>query len=161
MITAKSHSHSLYFSMDSSLSPSKPLTALPSHLMNGHSHASHSSSPLGKTSVKAKELNSLTASIKSSHSGRQPLYLDPDFNELPQTNGQASYPPNEAHKEHEELDSPLAFDVSPRDPRDEDRKPAPLVPSRPASPYTLNPPIDFDGLSWPSECAAHAEPSPG
>lgn len=36
----------------------------------------------------------------------------------------------------------------PRDPRDHATTP---VPSRPASPYTLNPPIDFDGLSWPSE----------
>lgn len=36
----------------------------------------------------------------------------------------------------------------PRDPRDH-TAPTPVV-SRPASPYTLNPPIDFDGLSWPS-----------
>ncbi|EEP79064.1 GTP cyclohydrolase I [Uncinocarpus reesii 1704] len=36
----------------------------------------------------------------------------------------------------------------PRDPRDH-MVPTPLL-SRPASPYTLNPPIDFDGLSWPS-----------
>lgn len=36
----------------------------------------------------------------------------------------------------------------PRDPRDH-TVPTPVV-SRPASPYTLNPPIDFDGLSWPS-----------
>ena len=38
----------------------------------------------------------------------------------------------------------------PRDPRDEA---GPLTPpsivSRPESPYTLCPPIDFDGLSWP------------
>ena len=38
-----------------------------------------------------------------------------------------------------------------RDPRDE----APLTPpstnnSRPASPFTANPTVDFDGLSWPS-----------
>ena len=36
----------------------------------------------------------------------------------------------------------------PRDPRDHTTTP---VVSRPASPYTLNPPIDFDGLSWPCE----------
>lgn len=40
--------------------------------------------------------------------------------------------------------------TDPRDPRDQG---APLTPpstvSRPASPYTLSPPIDFDGLSWP------------
>lgn len=28
----------------------------------------------------------------------------------------------------------------------------PATASRPASPYTLNPPIDFDGLSWPCKC---------
>ncbi|OJD11646.1 GTP cyclohydrolase I [Blastomyces percursus] len=43
------------------------------------------------------------------------------------------------------------FSEPPRDPRDHT---GPLTPpytaSRPASPYTLNPPIDFDGLSWPS-----------
>ncbi|KAI9828421.1 MAG: GTP cyclohydrolase I [Thelocarpon impressellum] len=37
-----------------------------------------------------------------------------------------------------------------RDPRDEARPLASATASRPASPYTLNPPIDFDGLSWPS-----------
>lgn len=46
----------------------------------------------------------------------------------------------------------LSLNDPPRDPRDEG---GPLTPpatvSRPASPYTLNPPIDFDGLSWPCE----------
>ena len=37
----------------------------------------------------------------------------------------------------------------PRDPRDRGNL-TPITASRPASPYTLNPPIDFDGLSWPS-----------
>ncbi|EDN02623.1 GTP cyclohydrolase I [Histoplasma capsulatum] len=43
------------------------------------------------------------------------------------------------------------FSEPPRDPRDH-TKPRNLssAVSRPASPYTLNPPIDFDGLSWPS-----------
>ena len=47
--------------------------------------------------------------------------------------------------------APANIDVSARDPRDE--APSQTIPtvSRPASPYTLNPPIDFDGLSWPSE----------
>lgn len=35
-----------------------------------------------------------------------------------------------------------------RDPRDE--APYRTPKSGSASPYTLNPPIDFDGLSWPS-----------
>lgn len=58
----------------------------------------------------------------------------------------------------------------PRDPRDEG---GPLTPpatvSRPASPYTLNPPIDFDGLSWPCKsiaprfllCSNHLRLGPG
>ncbi|KAI4090003.1 MAG: hypothetical protein LQ344_005003 [Seirophora lacunosa] len=40
------------------------------------------------------------------------------------------------------------LEVEARDPRDEARMPA--AHSRPASPYTTNPPVDFDGLSWPS-----------
>ncbi|KAK9557809.1 GTP cyclohydrolase 1, variant 2 [Aspergillus fumigatus] len=38
----------------------------------------------------------------------------------------------------------------PRDPRDEGGAlTPPASSSRPSSPYTANPPIDFDGLSWP------------
>lgn len=50
-------------------------------------------------------------------------------------------------------DHEVNLSVAARDPRDE-AIPAtpPATVSRPASPYTLNPPIDFDGLSWPSEC---------
>lgn len=49
--------------------------------------------------------------------------------------------------------SPIKRNLSepPRDPRDHTGPlTPPLAVSRPASPYTLNPPIDFDGLSWPS-----------
>ncbi|MCJ1310732.1 GTP cyclohydrolase 1 [Agyrium rufum] len=41
----------------------------------------------------------------------------------------------------------LTIQEAARDPRDEAETP---LPSRPASAYTHNPPIDFDGLSWPS-----------
>ena len=45
---------------------------------------------------------------------------------------------------------------APRDPRDDIGVGAfQATTSRPASPYTLNPPIDFDGLSWPSEFCRH------
>ena len=37
-----------------------------------------------------------------------------------------------------------------RDARDQATPPHTISRSRPASPYTLNPPVDFDGLSWPS-----------
>lgn len=47
-------------------------------------------------------------------------------------------------------DSRPTLNDPPRDPRDEGK---PLTPpstvSRSESPYTLYPPIDFDGLSWP------------
>jgi len=39
---------------------------------------------------------------------------------------------------------------SARDPRDEAPITPPATLSRSASPYTLQPPIDYDGLSWPS-----------
>lgn len=133
--------------MDSVLSSVKPMAALPPYLVNGTNHASHPSSPLGRTSVNAKERDRLTASIKSSHSGRQPINLDSD--DVPQTNWHRSYPPDD---DYEESDEPAKLDVSARDPRDEAPQSAPMALSRPASPYTLNAPIDFDGLSWPSEC---------
>jgi len=45
--------------------------------------------------------------------------------------------------------APNLEEVPPRDGRDEAPPTPPIGASRPASPYTLNPPIDFDGLSWP------------
>lgn len=48
------------------------------------------------------------------------------------------------------MDDSSALNGPPRDPRD---KTGPTTPpsivSRPSSPYTMVPPIDFDGLSWP------------
>ncbi|KAJ5110335.1 hypothetical protein NUU61_001592 [Penicillium alfredii] len=41
------------------------------------------------------------------------------------------------------------LNAQPRDPGDEGPLTLPATVSRPASPYILNPPIDFDGLSWP------------
>lgn len=50
---------------------------------------------------------------------------------------------------------PAAIDnldeAKPRDPRDEASPPTPPTTSRSISPYTQNPTVDFDGLSWPSE----------
>ena len=48
-------------------------------------------------------------------------------------------------------DAPVSLSEAARDPRDEAPITPPISVSRPASPYTMNPPIDFDGLSWPSE----------
>ena len=132
--------------MDSPPFALKPKSALPSHLSNGINHVSHGSSPLARTSVNAKERDRLTASIRSSNTRRQPIDLDTIYGQ--QINGQAPY---DTDGVDEEPGSPTNLDVEARDPRDEAPHPAPPTTSRPASPYTLNPPIDFDGLSWPSE----------
>ena len=114
----------------------KPRSTLPTRLLNG-------SSPL-HTSVSAKERQRLAASIDSSSFERQPI----DFDAL---DGNEAY----SAKSNSQPDSRLGVqaDVSEaaRDPRDEAPPSASLTESRPASPYTMNPPIDFDGLSWPSK----------
>ena len=112
---------------------------LPYRLMNG-------SSPL-QLSVSTQERQKLAASIQSSSYERQAVDLE--AHQDVHVNGDNSY-----HKKHVQITQGQPS-TSPselaRDPRD---NAAPL-PSRPASPYTLNPPIDFDGLSWPSECWEH------
>lgn len=124
----------------------KARLALPPRLLNGDTHASHKSSPLGRTSVNVREREALTASIESSHHRRQPIDLDAA--EEPYTNGHEFHPQADPD---EEQGSPTNIDVAPRDPRDEAPQTTPPTSTRPDSPYTLNPPIDFDGLSWPSE----------
>lgn len=72
------------------------------------------------TSNSARERESLNSSIRSSFRGAVNLES-----------------PN-APAEHEPAEAEKPGPVSP-----------PSLVSRPASPYTLVPPIDFDGLSWP------------
>ena len=132
--------------MDSSPIGRKPKSALPSHLSNGTNHNSRGGSPLARTSVNAKERDKLTASIRSSNNRRVPIDLE--FVDQPLSNGHGNFS-NDVSNESSANSTEL--DVAPRDPRDEPPEPAPSAASRPASPYTLNPPIDFDGLSWPSE----------
>ena len=133
-------------------SPPFPLTsraAITSYPMNGKTHPLHSSSPLRpsvRTSVNPEERGRLTASIISSNVRRQPIDLD--GRESPKVNGRASYP---LEILDEDRATPTNIDVSARDPRDEAPPQTTATRNRPASPYTLNPPIDFDGLSWPSE----------
>ena len=134
---------------------------MPSCLINGKTHPAHSTSPLrpsARTSVNAEERERLTASIISSNARRQPIDLD--YLELPRANGHDPYPLEILDKDST---ASTDIDVSARDPRDEavaytivGREKVPLSQTppnvdRPAGPYTLNPPIDFDGLSWPSE----------
>ncbi len=122
---------------------------MPSNSMNGKTYTAHAGSPLrssARTSVNAEERERLTASILSSNARRQPIDLE--SLESPKVNGRGSYP---SEFSDEDLSAPTYIDVSARDPRDEAPACTTATVSRPASPYTLNPPIDFDGLSWPSE----------
>ena len=134
--------------MDTSPIAKKPKSAVPSRLSNGTNHSSRGGSPLARTSVNAKERDKLTASIRSSNSQRVPIDLETVDRRV--SNGHGYHPANDASNELSVNSTEL--DISPRDPRDEPPEPTPsAAASRPASPYTLNPPIDFDGLSWPSE----------
>lgn len=105
-----------------------PESALPLHLLNGNTHTPKGGSPL-RTSVSATERDRLTASIQSLNSGRYPIDL-----------ALLEDPESAAHQPH----APDGTQVKGLGPTVE-------AATRPASPYTLNPPIDFDGLSWPSE----------
>ena len=140
---------SLEILMDSPLYSFKPIAAVPSYLMNGKKNTAHSSSllrPSARTSVNIEEREKLTASIISSNARRQPIELD--SLDSPNTNGHGTYPPEVPAKD---LAPPSDIDVSARDSRDKALSQTTPIMSRPASLYTLNPPIDFDGLSWPSE----------
>lgn len=128
-----------------------PTSASQHYLLNGTAQKSSSSSKPAsgskdRTSINARERNSLTASIRSSHTGRQPIDLDVG-NEL-RTNGNVPY---QSAVDDEEDIIPTELDVSARDLRDEAPRPSRPATSRSDVPYTLNPPIDYDGLSWPSE----------
>ncbi|KAL8953772.1 MAG: hypothetical protein Q9222_000389 [Ikaeria aurantiellina] len=104
----------------------------PSQLSNGNAHPAKRSS---RASIGAKERKRLTASIVSSNKRKTPA----DFE---QSNGSGGRRPASILTERSELE------VEARDPRDDTRHQS--AHSRPESPYTMNPPIDFDGLSWPS-----------
>lgn len=134
--------------MDSSPLGSKPKPALPSHLLNGDSQSLTKNSPL-RTSVGPKERERLAASIVSFNKPREPIQYG--SLEGPNANGQQSYPSREAFKSSAASTNLSELEVEVGDPRDQAPPPTPPLSSRPASPYTSNPPIDFDGLSWPSE----------
>ncbi|KAL9030170.1 MAG: hypothetical protein Q9196_001679 [Gyalolechia fulgens] len=118
--------------MESSPLVPRAKSALPSHLVNGNAHSDRNNA---RTSVPAKEREQLTTSIRSSDKRRNLVDLE-------KSNGYGD--PHPASNPTRTSD----LEVEARDPRDEAHGSS--VDSRPASPYTLNPPIDFDGLSWPS-----------
>jgi GTP cyclohydrolase I len=124
----------------------KPKSALPPHLTNN--------SPLGvsQETRDRKEREKLFASIESSSTtGRLAVDLDAPNSYFPSNKSQSKtemngyggqslkYAKNGLEEEHA------------RDPRDEAGPSQLPSPSRPESPFTQYPTIDFDGLSWPSE----------
>ncbi|KAJ9639857.1 GTP cyclohydrolase 1 [Coniosporium apollinis] len=123
----------------------RPKSAVPSHLLNG-------SSPLNPVheNRNRKERENLFASIQSSNGPRrEPIDLDgPNgfySDHKPPKSEANTNARHGARRSIENLD-----EVHARDPRDEAAPPTPLATSRPASPFTQYPTIDFDGLSWPS-----------
>ncbi|KAJ5919978.1 GTP cyclohydrolase 1 [Penicillium verhagenii] len=140
--------------MGSGSPPAPKPSAIPSHMLNGSSPLQSSSGTgTGNRTRDARERESLNTSIRSSFAPRVPVGLGFDVEEA-----QSAPPPSDDATVREEGPTHRALAIRgrptlndpPRDPRDEA---GPLTPpataSRPASPYTLNPPIDFDGLSWP------------
>ncbi|KAH0841814.1 GTP cyclohydrolase I [Fonsecaea monophora] len=125
----------------------KPRSAVPSYLLNG-------SSPLhrSQTTTRAQERENLASSIQATYGRRKTIDLTAEG----QTTSQATMPSGtswlglENTQKDTESKRPTTLHTPARDERDEapPTPPASTV-SRPASPYTLNPPIDFDGLSWP------------
>lgn len=121
---------------------------IPPHLVNGNTNTRTGNSPL-RTSVSVKEREKLTASILSSNSRVQAL--DPDPTQETQINGHRIRSSERPRQIIGSPSDPPGLEVAARDPRDEPSQQSSPIASRPESPYTLNPPIDFDGLSWPSE----------
>ncbi|KAL8667786.1 MAG: hypothetical protein Q9202_000250 [Teloschistes flavicans] len=118
--------------MESSPLASKPQSISSSYLPNGSAHPEKDRL---RTSIGAKERERVAAAISSSNKRRNPTNLEaPDGHTGPLLASKKT--------RLSELETEA------RDPRDEAN--GHQAHSRPASPYTLNPAIDFDGLSWPS-----------
>jgi GTP cyclohydrolase I len=121
----------------------KPKSALPAHLIS-------TSSPLSVSQEvrDRKEREKLYASIESSSTIRHPVDLDSPngyFSKKSQSKLDMNGPNGQSSKTTRgAIDEEHA-----RDPRDEALEPTPST-SRPESPFTQHPTIDFDGLSWPS-----------
>ncbi|EXJ76448.1 GTP cyclohydrolase I [Cladophialophora psammophila CBS 110553] len=139
--------HNNSISPPSTLHP-KPRSAVPSYLLNG-------SSPLHRsqtTTTRAQERENLASSIKATYGRRKTIDLTAESATASQAtmqSGTSWLGLDHAQKDPESKRLPQLHTPA-RDERDEapPTPPASTV-SRPASPYTLNPPIDFDGLSWP------------
>ncbi len=125
--------------MDSPPPGPNPKSTLPSRLANG-------TSPLhiSREIRDQKERENLRASIKVSSTRRHVVDLDDPNGYLPKKPSPESQDSHGAKTSRRVIDEGHA-----RDPRDEASPPTPSV-TRPSSPFTQHPTIDFDGLSWPS-----------
>jgi len=126
---------------------------IPPHLMNGHSPLHPSASP----EQDRDERESAFAAIKSSIGPRKvPIGLEDLARDDPPAPANGDSEEKHSAKQYEEVGdediehlAKLDLQALARDERDE----APLTPpatSRSMSPFTANPTVDFDGLSWPS-----------
>ena len=124
--------------------------AIPSHLINGHSPL-HPSYTADRTK---DERDSTYNAIKSSMGPhREAIDLDADDEPISPPADSTARSPKRPAVQYEEVEDQdiedLRIKIAARDRRDS----APLTPpatSRASSPFTQNPTIDFDGLSWPS-----------
>ena len=123
----------------------KSKTAVPAYLTSGSSPL-HVASELRTEIRDKKERETLYASIQSSSTHRQPINLEAPipngYAQKTRAGGQHGIGP--IHSADGLIEEPA------RDHRDEAALTTPTA-SRPASPFTQHPTIDFDGLSWPSE----------
>ncbi|KAL1959444.1 hypothetical protein VTO42DRAFT_2247 [Malbranchea cinnamomea] len=123
----------------------KARSAIPSYLLNGNASVRMPSN--------VRERENLNSSIKASFS-RKPVVDVEVPKEIIAAPTAELRDLNIRDGENGNSDNTTAFtkrnlSEPPRDSRDRGLL-TPITASRPASPYTLNPPIDFDGLSWPS-----------
>ncbi|OQO15188.1 GTP cyclohydrolase 1 [Cryoendolithus antarcticus] len=136
---------------DSPLSLPKP-KAIPAHLPNGHSPLN----PSYSVDIDRNERENAFVSIQSSMGPhREPI----DLNDLGSgdaqvetriSNGHNAANPAQQYEEVEDSDiDALELRSAARHERDQ-APPTPQPAGRSSSPFTSNPTIDFDGLSWPS-----------
>ena len=107
-------------------------------------------------SVNTGETERLTESIRSSSYKRQRLDLDANYNLHPvpyENDDDGDDDDDEAERPQEAgKETSADLEIPARDARDDESvPPRAAVTKRRVSPITNNPPIDFDGLSWPSE----------
>jgi GTP cyclohydrolase IA len=129
------------------VAPSPRPKAIPPYLVNGHSPLHPSYSTERDRDDREHTYGSIKASLEQP---REPIDLD----DLPLNESLApSSSQKRSAKSYEDVEDghleDLEVRVAARDTRDE-APPTPPATSRSISPFTANPTINYDGLSWPS-----------